>query len=279
MAPNEGPVYIGIIQLLQHFGWKWIGLFAVDNESGEHFLKKLQEMLSKHGICPAFIQRIPLLLPLDDLHIFSYKINILYSYLTDIKANVFILYGESYTIPWLLSPIFLRDPDDRLNASVGKVWITTSQVDFILTGSLKTWNLQLFDGAISFQIHSGEVLAFKEFLKSIKPSWRQRDGFLKDFWEEAFDCFFSNSGIPAMDIEKCTGEENLESLPGPLFEMQMTGHSYSIYNGIYVVAHSLHALLSKESIQSKTLVDKIPEPQDLPPFKVKLKKVLENDLK
>ncbi|KAG8140922.1 hypothetical protein E2320_003554, partial [Naja naja] len=49
----------------------------------------------------------------------------------------------------------------------------------------------------------------------------------------------------------------------------MTGHSYSIYNGIYVVAHSLQVLLSKESSLSKTLMDKIPESDDLPPFKVK----------
>ncbi|KAG8140923.1 hypothetical protein E2320_003540, partial [Naja naja] len=200
MAPNEGFVYTGIIQLLHHFGWKWVGLFAVENESGEHFLKKIQVMLSQHGICPAFIQRIPLLLPLDDIHTFSYKMKSLYIHLTDITANVFIVYGESYALLWLTSPIFLSNPEDKLNASFRKVWITTSQVDFILTGNLKTWNLQLFDGTISFQIHSGEVPAFKEFLKSIKPFWRKSNVFLKGFWEQAFDCFFSNSETPAINI-------------------------------------------------------------------------------
>ncbi|XP_070583132.1 vomeronasal type-2 receptor 26-like [Erythrolamprus reginae] len=278
MAPNEGPVYIGIIQLLQHFGWKWVGLFAVENESGEHFLKKIQEMLSQHGICPAFIQRIPLLLPLDDIHSFEDVNKSIYKHFTDIKANTFILYGESYTVLWLISTTFLSESEDTLNTSLRKVWITTSQVDFVLTGNLKTWNLQLFDGTISFQIHSGEVLAFKEFLKSVKPFRRQRDGYIKWFWEQTFDCFFSDSETPTMNIKQCTGEENLDSLPGPLFEIQMTGHSYSIYNGIYAVAHSLQALLLKESSHSKTLVDKIsqskiivdkyPEPQDLPPFKL-----------
>ncbi|XP_070810145.1 vomeronasal type-2 receptor 26-like [Pituophis catenifer annectens] len=268
MAPNERLVYIGFIRLLQHFGWKWVGLFAVKNESGEHFLKKLQEMLSHQGICPAFIQRIPPQLSLDEVHTSIHAIQSFYIHFTDMKANVFILYGESYTLLWIIPPIFLSDPEDKLNISLRKVWITTSQVDFILTANVRTWNLQLFDGAISFQIHSGEVLAFKEFLKSINPFWRQRDGFLKGFWEQAFDCSLSNSERPTMDMGKCTGEENLDSLPGPLFEMQMTGHSYSIYNGIYAVAHSLQALLSKESSQSKTLVDKIPEPQNLPLFKL-----------
>ncbi|KAG8140921.1 hypothetical protein E2320_003539 [Naja naja] len=266
MAPNEGLIYIGIIRLLQHFGWKWVGLFAVENESGEHFLKKIQVMLSQHGICPAFIQRISLLLPLDHIHSFNDVIKSFYIHFTDIKANIFILYGESYTLVWMISPIFLSNPEDKLNASFRKVWITTSQVDFILTGNVRTWNLQLFDGTISFQIHSGEVPAFKEFLKTIKPFWRQRDGFLKGFWEQAFDCPLNNSEASTTNPKKCTGEENLDNLPGPLFEMQMTGHSYSIYNGIYIVAHSLQALLSKESSQSKTLVDKIPESEHLPPF-------------
>uniref|UniRef100_A0A8C6X756 G-protein coupled receptors family 3 profile domain-containing protein n=1 Tax=Naja naja TaxID=35670 RepID=A0A8C6X756_NAJNA len=243
-------IYIGIIRLLQHFGWKWVGLFAVENESGEHFLKKIQVMLSQHGICPAFIQRISLLLPLDHIHSFNDVIKSFYIHFTDIKANIFILYGESYTLVWMISPIFLSNPEDKLNASFRKVWITTSQVDFILTGNVRTWNLQLFDGTISFQIHSGEVPAFKEFLKTIKPFWRQRDGFLKGFWEQAFDCPLNNSEASTTNPKKCTGEENLDNLPGPLFEMQMTGHSYSIYNGIYIVAHSLQALLSKESSQT-----------------------------
>ncbi|XP_070583186.1 vomeronasal type-2 receptor 26-like [Erythrolamprus reginae] len=268
LAPNEGPVYIGIIRLLQHFGWKWVGLFAVGNESGEHFLKKIQEMLSQHGICPAFIQRIPQLLPLDDIHSFNDIIKGFYIHFTDVKANIFIVYGESYTILWLISPTFLSDPEYNLNTSLRKVWITTSQVDFILTGNLRIWNLQLFYGTISFQIHSGEVLAFKEFVKSIKPFWRQRDGFIKWFWEQVFDCVFSDSKTLTRNIKKCTGEENLDRVPGPLFEMPMTGHSYSIYNGIFVVAHSLQALLSKESSQSKTLMNKIPEPQEIPPFKL-----------
>ncbi|XP_007441675.2 vomeronasal type-2 receptor 26-like [Python bivittatus] len=257
MAPNEAPLHTGIIRLLQHFGWKWVGLLVSENESGEQFLKKLQLLLSKNGICSAFLQQVPRIPAYEDLDKFTGILFTLYGHYTDSKTNTFIIYGESLLLVWLTNVIYFLDPTLKENTSFRKVWIMTSQFDFILTGAQRSWDLQLFNGAISFQIKSDEVLGFREFVQSIKSYLRPKDGFIKDFWEQAFDCFFPNSGLPTMDIGKCTGEENLDSLPRPLFEMEMTGHSYSIYNGVYAVAHSLQALLSKGPHQDKRMVGKM----------------------
>ncbi|XP_070582848.1 vomeronasal type-2 receptor 26-like [Erythrolamprus reginae] len=267
-APNETPQYIGIVRLLQHFGWKWIGLFAADTESGEYFLQKLEPLLSEWGICLAFTQRFPKLLCLDDLDKLSEIMLNFGTHFSDIKANTYIIYGESLTLGWFTAFVFLRDPEYKENIYLSKVWITTSQIDFMLTGAQKNWNLQIFDGAISFQIHSSENLEFKEFLQSIKPSSRHRDGFRKHFWEQAFDCSFPNSEWSSMGSQKCTGEENVDTLPSSLFELQMTGHSYSIYNGVYAVAHSLHGLLSENSNKEKLLAGKKAASLDLQPFKL-----------
>lgn len=268
MAPNEGPLYIGIIQLLKYFGWKWIGLFASLNESGEQFLQKLQWMFSQNGICPAFVQQIPGIPHLDNLDNFFDTMSSIYRHFANRKTSTFVMYGDTLTLVWFTFLIFFRDPQNKENSSFRKVWIMTSQTDFILSGIQKSFDLHLFDGAISFQIQSKELLGFKTFLQTIKPSWQHRDGFIKEFWEQAFDCFFPNSGLLTMDNEKCTGEENLGNLPGPLFEMQMTGHSYSIYNGIYAVALSLHALLSRRSSWQKTTPDQIIQLQDLQSWQV-----------
>ncbi|XP_066483486.1 vomeronasal type-2 receptor 26-like [Tiliqua scincoides] len=37
MIPNEKAQYVGIVQLLRHFGWTWVGLIVSDDDSGETF--------------------------------------------------------------------------------------------------------------------------------------------------------------------------------------------------------------------------------------------------
>ncbi|XP_032092315.1 vomeronasal type-2 receptor 26-like [Thamnophis elegans] len=268
MAPNEVPQYIGIIRLLQHFGWKWIGLFAVDTESGEHFLEKLEPLFFQQGICLAFIQRFPKLLRLDDLGKFSDIMFHFYTHFADIKTNTYIIYGESLTLAWLTALKFLWDAANRGNASLSKVWITTSQIDFMLPGTQREWNLQFYDGALAFQIHSSENLEFEEFLQSIRPYSTHGDGFRNHFWEHAFDCFFPNSGLSSLGSQECTGEEGLGNLPESLFQLQVTGHSYSIYNGVYAVAHSLHSMLSNGSSLRKILAAKMAKSPELQPFKL-----------
>ncbi|XP_033026251.1 vomeronasal type-2 receptor 26-like [Lacerta agilis] len=249
MVPNEAHQFWGIISLLKHFGWIWVGLFAPNDNTGEYFVKTLEPLLSQNGICSAFTQRIPPQLHLDNLdEMHDVALN-LYALLTDNKVTTFIVYGESLTIIALRAIIFLRDPTNKENLAFKRMWILTAHTDFIATGLVSSWDFQLFQGAISFTIHSQNILRFKDFLLTIKPSWSLGDGFLKDFWEQAFDCIVPNPHVTLEVNGICTGKESLESLPGSLFEMELSGHSYSIYNAVYVVAHTLHAIYLSTSKQ------------------------------
>ncbi|XP_025032160.1 vomeronasal type-2 receptor 26-like [Python bivittatus] len=266
MVPNEDHQYIGVIQLLLRFGWKWIGVFATDNY-GEHFLPKLQPLLSQNGICLAFTQKLSQRAHLEDLPELFDVISSISNKLIDQKSNAFLVYGESFTIVWLRSVVFLRDPENKESASFRKVWILMNPIDFILTGIQRNWDLQMFHGALSFSVHSREVQGFREYLQVIKPS-THKDGFLQDVWEQLFDCSFPNAESPSMINETCNGEENLEALPGPLFELQMIGHSYSIYNAVYTVAHSLQQTVRSRSKQREIPRFEFPDlqPWQLHPF-------------
>ncbi|KAF7234663.1 hypothetical protein EYD10_18340, partial [Varanus komodoensis] len=246
MVPNEALQYQGIIQLLHHFQWKWIGLLTMDDEGGEHFLQTMEPMLSMNGICSEFTERLEtnwhfLDLPevinrtLGHLPIFMNK-----------KANAILMYGENTTIMWLASiilvatvfPLTDREYSDKISTT--RVWIATAQIDFTVHILQKAFDIQMLHGAISFTIHSKELPGFRKFIELISPSGTKADGFITNFWEQAFGCPMPGSDVSANINETCTGKEKLETIPSPFFEMAMTGHSYSIYNAAYALAHALH---------------------------------------
>ncbi|XP_066486868.1 vomeronasal type-2 receptor 26-like, partial [Tiliqua scincoides] len=61
MIPNEKAQYDGIVQLLRHFGWTWVGLIVSDDDSGEIFGRILKSRLLQSHICIAFREVVPTL--------------------------------------------------------------------------------------------------------------------------------------------------------------------------------------------------------------------------
>ncbi|XP_015266907.1 PREDICTED: vomeronasal type-2 receptor 26-like [Gekko japonicus] len=249
MVPNEGLQYVGIVQLLLHFRWKWVGLITTEDQAGELFLQEIEPMLSKNGICSAFTERAATKQHMD---IRAENIQNFYSnssVFLESEANAIIVHGETSNIIWLATVIWLRslaDLEYTERSSAGKVWITTAQIDFTFTSTQTSWDIEMFHGALSFTIHSSELTGFQTFLQTVKPPWTNKDGFFKNFWEEEFDCSFPSSRKSAENNELCSGEERLESIPATLFEMSMTGHSYSIYNIVYAMAYALHFMHIKD---------------------------------
>uniref|UniRef100_A0A670ZRI4 G-protein coupled receptors family 3 profile domain-containing protein n=1 Tax=Pseudonaja textilis TaxID=8673 RepID=A0A670ZRI4_PSETE len=256
MIPKEDHQCTGIIQLLHHFRWTWIGIFAVDNNNGEKFLEKMHPLLSQNGICLAFIERLLQLVHFEDFPEVFQIISMISINLMNSKASAFLVYGESLAIIWLRSLTFLVDPESKETALFRKVWIITAQIDFILSSAQINWDLHMFYGAISLNVHSKEVAGFKEFIQTINPLSVSQDGFLQDVWEQSFECSFPKSELKETYSRKCTGEMKLEDLPAPIFEMEMTGQSYSVYNAVYAVAHSLQALYTLWCHRKKTMIGK-----------------------
>ncbi|XP_070810270.1 vomeronasal type-2 receptor 26-like [Pituophis catenifer annectens] len=127
-------------------------------------------------------------------------------------------------------------------------------MDFTSLPVQRSWNMDFIHGALSFAVHTEEVLGFHPFLQFRKLTSEKEDGFLKDFWEVAFQCSFSNASSQTEPGGLCSGEESLENLPESVFEMSMTGHSYSIYNAVHAIAEGLHAMHSTS--MKRTIRDK-----------------------
>ncbi|XP_070617807.1 vomeronasal type-2 receptor 26-like [Erythrolamprus reginae] len=58
MQNKEGFHYPAIVQLLLHFRWTLIGLFASDTEQGENFMRTFPPVLVRNGICVVLSQQL-----------------------------------------------------------------------------------------------------------------------------------------------------------------------------------------------------------------------------
>ncbi|KAG6516838.1 type-2 vomeronasal receptor [Crotalus adamanteus] len=262
MVPNDENQYMGIIRLLLHFGWTWVGLFTGDDDSGKYFLQRMEALFSQYRICLAFVQVFPRqarVLSNDDMG------TNLHVSVMDQRARAFIIYGDTINLIWLIAYNTLLVSD---HAYFGKVWIMTAQMEFAITGVIRRMDFQMFQGAISFAIHSKQPQEFQMYLQKKNPYKPEGDGFVQLFWEQVFECSFPNSGEPLEQDELCTGKENLAKPPQSVFEVRMNGHSYSIYNAVYAVAHALHAMHSSKTKYRVRMGEQRSEFEDMQPWQL-----------
>ncbi|KAL8176340.1 UNVERIFIED_CONTAM: hypothetical protein K2H54_032000 [Gekko kuhli] len=241
MVPNEALQFKGVLQLLLHFNWKWVGFFGGVGVNLEWFTQQMFPEYSKNGICFEFIETI-YNFGMDS----QFKGYDVYKTLVNSKANVVILYGDAQSMVIFRHLLSTKTFKDMLQKPRGEVWVLTAQMEIKSQPTQTYWDVEFFHGALSLAIHSNEIQGFKEFLQSRSLSDSTEDGFIKDFWALAFGCLLPDTFlIHSWQFEykgNCTGEEKLENLLLPYLEMSMTGYSYSIYNAVYVVAHALHAM-------------------------------------
>ncbi|XP_062992850.1 vomeronasal type-2 receptor 26-like [Elgaria multicarinata webbii] len=246
MVPNEDYEYAGILHLLLHFGWTWVGVIAKNDKNGDSFVRSISEIFPLSHICFAFIERIEEVYVNEIFEAMDLFIGI-YNVSMQSNAKAVIVYDEDIIIfRWLL---YLPGMEENVMMPEGKVWILTVQLELTSHPYQKNWDIQTMHGTQAFTIHSKEVLGFQHFLQTRNHLGTKEDGFIKAFWEQTFECSVPSKVLGTTTGKICTGEEKLDSLSGPFFEMSMTGHSYSIYNAAHAVAYALHAMLSNRPKQ------------------------------
>ncbi|KAK9408874.1 type-2 vomeronasal receptor [Crotalus adamanteus] len=229
--PEESTQYVGLVQLLLHFQWNWVGLVAPENDDGERFVSSLMPMLKEKEVCLAFSN----IYISDNIAKLDFKSLLK----TLLKAEVVILFGAFRNVSDFL--ICLKEHLVSRKSSFWKVWIITSHWTFGAIGyPFRLRLLVPLHGSLHFRDHAGDVSEFSPFLLSLDPLNPQGDIFLPLWWERVFNCLFHEQDEFR---SQCTGKENLQDLPSYVFETSMAGESYNIYNAIYAVAHALHTVL------------------------------------
>ncbi|XP_028560385.2 vomeronasal type-2 receptor 26-like [Podarcis muralis] len=143
-------------------------------------------------------------------------------------------------------PNYICDTQNNLTAVIGgldsQISLHVATILDIYKIPQRDWDATIFNGAITFRIHSNDLPGFHQYVEGRNPFNAEGDDFIWDFWQNAFGCVFPHRILDEVVGDICTGMENLENLPASLFEMTVQGQSYSIYNAVFAMAHALHSM-------------------------------------
>ncbi|KAK9397906.1 type-2 vomeronasal receptor [Crotalus adamanteus] len=246
MFPDENHQFNAILHLLLHFGWIWAGLVSRYEEDRDRFIQKRLYMFSERGICFDFIECLPQMMYGNDAAKWIDNVDKVFKIIMKSTAIAVILSAEITGMLPLRLMISFSNYDDIPKERKAKVWIMTAQMEFTSIRMQRPLPIDFLYGALSFAIHSKKLTDFQHFMEKRNPNVDKDDGFIMDFWKDAFECSFSSDITDGNSERICTGEERLETLPNSVFETTIGGHSYSIYNAVYAVAHALKALQSSK---------------------------------
>ncbi|KAK9405191.1 type-2 vomeronasal receptor [Crotalus adamanteus] len=219
MFPKDGIQYPAIIQLLLHFGWTLIGLFAPDTEKGENFMRTFTPMLVKNRICVVISKQ--------------FSTTERTAFLRDAlskwrQVNIFVHFIE-YDSLWDRILPFHSALEDLPGPIEGKVWMMTVVGVFSIK---KDWRLK--------HVHSIWSFPFQW-----KKSWKN-DNIYKspffvesEFQDEYFHCSVSKQTFSLKGRRRCTQKAPVETQEKKN-RMQIPNDGYT-YSVIKILAHALSA--------------------------------------
>ncbi|KAK9405241.1 type-2 vomeronasal receptor [Crotalus adamanteus] len=219
MLPKEGIQYPAIVQILLHFGWILIGLFAPETDKGENFMRTFTPILLRNRICVVISQRFSTTghtAPLRDaLSKWS-------------QVNVFVHFIEFDSIWDRILP-FHSTFEALPGPTEGKVWIMTMLGLYVMR---KERYLK--------HVHSIWTFPFQW-----KKSWRKDDAYKDPFFvehefqDEYFHCSVSKHIFSVKGQRRCTQKAPVETKEKKnTMWILNPGIPYSV---IKILAHALSA--------------------------------------
>ncbi|XP_060093612.1 vomeronasal type-2 receptor 26-like [Heteronotia binoei] len=218
--PEEKAYFLGVVKLLLHFRWTWIGLIVPDTDDGMEFSRTMKALMTSNGICVVFSHNIKgetaifqsMILAVDDI-IFS---------LSQTKVNVLVLYGDFNFLFFFM--YFKKTIDNIMDSIAGKVWVTVSlqviSAHHDMHGSLSVIQTR------KRQTHDNSDTLFSR---------------MNRFGEEAFNCSYSKYVRSAKGQQRCAEKDKLEAPTQDVLERVLYDEGHNIYIGLQAVARALHS--------------------------------------
>lgn len=229
--------------LIHHFGWRWIGTIAADDDYGKYGVKAFKESVENLYTCIAFSETIPKIYNRD-------KLKTVVDIVKDTNATVIVVYSSDIDFHPLVEELMISNVTG-ITWIASEAWVTSALI-------ARPEYFPLLGGAIGFGIRKGEIPGFKEFLLEVNPNKDSNDMTI-EFWQSAFNCTWPGVNISyntdnrknvtghenIVDFSSkklCTGKEKLEDLKNTYLDISELRITYNVYKAVYAVAYGLDQL-------------------------------------
>ncbi|XP_041419767.1 vomeronasal type-2 receptor 26-like [Xenopus laevis] len=236
--PDDLSEIYGIVELIKHFGWRWVGLIVSDDETGYKAGTNLEKEMKKNGICLAFF------ISIDDGLMASTNGNSVRETLLSSTANVIVLLASLLSVEFILFFFAVFEMPEKL-------WIVSSTFLGVLNTAYPQ-NRITFNGMLALSIQQGEIPGFMEYLYGLNPSLCFSEVVFTNISERLSDCDLSDANqiIPSrtgISLPKCTESELFGQYGTSPFNDTMNFRiSYGVYTAVYTMALALHKLYMKQ---------------------------------
>ncbi|XP_048837910.1 extracellular calcium-sensing receptor-like [Brienomyrus brachyistius] len=251
-VPSDRFQVIALVELLKYYGWTWVGFIYSNEMYAEEGAAAFTKLARKEEICIEYITQFIDTAPEE--HVLSIAKTIKTS-----TAKVVLAF---------MSMSFFRKFLEMTKSEniTGIQWIGSEA--WIITRDLATvGSVNLLQGAMGFAITECLIPGLRDFLLSLRPSDHPESSFTRVFWETAFSCRLSvnsSSGFSKL----CNETEDVRTITNDYTDMSESRTVYSVYKGVYAIAHALHSLLDCVQGENPITGEPCSKKDDIQPWQV-----------
>ncbi|XP_062242020.1 extracellular calcium-sensing receptor-like [Platichthys flesus] len=218
-----------LAKLVRLFGWTWVGAISNKNDYGINGISSFIQAAQEEGVCIEYYQAFEQTGPLHELrkvvetvkHSTS-KVIVAFMSHREVKVLAAELYQQNITgLQFVGSDAWITDNS-----------LTDSEGHSILVGSL------------GFVVSRARIPGLEEHLRRLHPSQFPDSRFVRDFWEETFDCSLGDD--TNTQRKTCSGSESLRSVETYFTDVSELRFTNNVYKSVYAAAHALHNLVTCE---------------------------------
>ncbi|KAK2894875.1 hypothetical protein QQF64_012142 [Cirrhinus molitorella] len=218
----------GLVQLVSHFGWRWVGTVGTDDDYSHYGIQAFTEQLERRGGCIAFHHTIPKAPSQAQIHA-------ILNSLEGSTARVIIAFATEGQLLELLIEAAHRNLT-KWQWVASEAWVTAK---LLTIPELHP----VLAGTVGFAFRGTTIPGLAAFLLRVRPSPRKESVFTNMFWEELFGCNLGYKDDGDSELPLCTGSEDLMVTENSYNDVSRVRISYNVYKAVYAIAHALHQLL------------------------------------